>query len=354
MGIARRRHRRLSPWSTTIIKVMSMMWMGGGGTLDSVVQAFGYSRLPYRLFPSPERRRRQRDDATKRHRRFQLANIYTTKESDDPPTTNPKNNDDNHSLSSSSSILPLLQLASAHCTSQALHTFVQLGIPTLLMEDGRSLEDIANEIGPTTNIHALGRCLRLLTTVDILEEELRHPNHKIFFSLTRTGRLLVPCHSSENSSTNDHPPSSSSGMAACIQHWMEQPLWDAWLELPAYIRGDDKNDNDTNNRISTPPFDRANGGISSDYYYNAQDHPQSLAHANDFVKFIHGQEIQAIVELDHWKTLPNHSKVVDIGGHHGQVLSAVGQRYRHLDLYSLDLPAVVDSCLNQPLGVTLI
>jgi hypothetical protein len=163
-----------------------------------------------------------------------------------------------------------------------------------------------------------------LTTVGILKEEEQYDG-TIAFSLTRTGLLLR---------RGRGPPS----MASCIQHWMEQPLWDAWLELPNYIK--------EGTTSSSLPFDRANGGVSSDFYYNAQDHPESLKHANDFVRLIHDNEIQAVVNGFDWASLANknsNQRLVDIGGHHGKVIGAIAQKNPSLDCVCLDLPEVIAS-----------
>jgi hypothetical protein len=110
---------------------------------------------------------------------------------------------------------------------------------------------------------------------------------------------------------------------------MEQPLWGAWLELPTYV-GEGGMD----------PFQRSNGGISSDFWYNEQDNPASLEHANNFVRMIHAREIDAVVNNFDW-SICRGKKLVDIGGHHGQLICAIAKKEPEIDCYCLDLPDVI-------------
>lgn len=212
-----------------------------------------------------------------------------------------------------SSILPvLLKLASAHFSSQALHTATRLGIPDIIGEDALSLDEISQNLGERCNKDALLRTLRLLTTIDVVKETA-----SASFSLTRLGMQL-------RSSSQTTP-----NVASVVQHWMEKPLWDAWLELPDYI---------VNNNGDDDPFARANGGISSDFWYNEKDHPESLQHANNFVRLIHHEEIDAVLNGFDWSV---GKKLVDIGGHHGQLVGAIADQEPTLDCYCLDLPNVI-------------
>ncbi|OEU13208.1 O-methyltransferase [Fragilariopsis cylindrus CCMP1102] len=198
------------------------------------------------------------------------------------------------------------------------------------------------------NKDALLRTMRLLTTIDIVHEEEQHDDRAsstttddddessiiICFSLTKLGKCLR--------SRNSNKPS----MASCIQHWMELPLWDSWLYLSDYIIEDDDDDDDDKNsdkKKNVLPFERANNGISSDYYYNENDHPESLKYANDFVKLIHEQEINAIVNWDYWSLHCRGKRLVDVGGHNGLLVTAIAQKEPTIDCYCLDLPEVISN-----------
>jgi isoliquiritigenin 2'-O-methyltransferase len=216
--------------------------------------------------------------------------------------------------------MPILKLASAHFVSQALFTAIKLNIPDILGEQRLSTDEIASHLGESCNGNALLRTLRLLSTTHILKEETRDETDVVEFSLTKLGKQF-------QRGTKENP-----SMASCIQHWMERPLWDTWLELPEYILGD-RGDLDS-------PFSMANGGRSSDYWYNEQDHPESLIHANNFVRLIHAHEIDAVVNAFDW-TIFRDKILVDIGGHYGNLATVIAEREPKIDCYCLDLPNVI-------------
>ena len=282
--------------------------------------------------------------------------------------------------------LPLLSLASNHFISQAVHTFVKLGLPDVLIcgnqdtESGDSfmtLEDIAEALGPNTNRDALLRTLRLLTTVDILEDKMtgtwedecdgassvRNTIYQnVAFRLTDLGATLQ--------SSNKGVSGSGTSLASCVLHWMEEPLWNVGFALPAFIQGNgvrkyptiistkssaqNAKKNDDNEIGVKDPFTMVNGQ-SSDYYYNKEEHPQSLSHANDFVRFIADNEINAIVDAVDWSSIlwsPNDSvaaldgndkvSLLDIGGYNGKVLDAISTKYPSIECKCLDLPHVIE------------
>jgi caffeic acid 3-O-methyltransferase len=222
-------------------------------------------------------------------------------------------------------ITPLLELSSMHFTSQALHTFVKLGIPDIIGCKKVSLDEIGFKISPNVNRDALLRTLKLLVSAEILHYASDELESEHYFQLTNTGALL-------QSKESDQP-----SMASGIKHWMEEPLWNAWLSLPEYIQGTLKDEKNLD------PFERANG-ISSDYYYNAEDHPESLKFANDFVRFVSDSEIHNIATCIDWSQYEGKT-ILDIGGHNGKVLEAVAASLHHsnnIDFKCLDLPSIID------------
>ena len=289
-------------------------------------------------------------------------------------------------------ILPLLSLASNHFISQALHAFVKLGISDILTSaqnsgDGESfmtLENIAKSLGPNTNQDALLRTLRLLTTVDILEDKMigttwdndegQHENsnnsntiyQNVAFRLTELGSML------QSTDTVDGTKS----LASCVLHWMEEPLWNVGFGVPAFIKGgdtsvlstentkipDDNNNTKMVNSSDMDPFTIVNGQ-SSDYFYNKDEHPQSLKYANDFVRFIADNEIDEIVDAIDWSSILSYANdndmktasrvdngrntvdkvaLLDIGGYNGKVLDAIATQYPSIECKCLDLPHVIE------------
>jgi isoliquiritigenin 2'-O-methyltransferase len=216
--------------------------------------------------------------------------------------------------------IPILKLASAHFVSQALYTAIKLDIPDILGDQQMSVDEIASRLGETCNGSALLRILRLLTTTHILKEETRDDTKTVQFSLTKLGKRF-------QKGTAEMP-----SMASCIQHWMERPLWISWLELPDYIMGLGGDDDS--------PFSMANGGKSSDYWYDEHDHPESLICANNFVRLIHTHETDAVVNGFDW-TVFRHKTLVDVGGHYGGMASAIAEREPMIDCFCLDLPGVI-------------
>lgn len=258
-----------------------------------------------------------------------VSNNYLHGTSGDTANANTDNrdNDDNDDDDIGSSLLPLMKLASAHCASQALNTAVRLKIPDILGENQYSIEELCDAIaGKKCNKDALLRTMRLLTTIDIVREEQHFADGSFCFSLTKLGKCLR--------TTTTANGRTKPSMASCIQHWMEEPLWDSWLGLPAYIE---------EGSTSMLPFERANNGISSDFWYNKEDHPESLRHANDFVRLIHDQEINAVVNFD-WSFCRG-KRLVDIGGHNGLLIAAIAEKEPSIDCYCLDLEDVI---LNAP------
>ena len=268
--------------------------------------------------------------------------------------------------SDEASLFPgLLKLASMHCASQALNTAVRLKIPDLLGDLQLSVEELAvliekdnnNEVEEQMPCHrdALFRTLRLLTTIDVVKEEkatepVPLPSSALpsmSMSMESSFRFsLTPLGKSLRTSTTQEP-----SMASCVKHWMEEPLWDSWLELPDYIREGGFEDKDD----TLLPFERANGAVSSDDYYNKDDHPESLQHANEFVRLVHNHELRAVVEGFDW-SMYSGQRLVDIAGNNGKLAEAIVSHEPTLKCSCLDLPSVIDGIPTGqlPQSVTLV
>lgn len=260
------------------------------------------------------------------------------------------------------SVFPsLLKLASMHCASQALNTAIKLKIPDLIGTQTLSVEELAKLIEASTGNgndtfeqytkscqrDALFRTLRLLATIDIVREvQTPHPTGSLSMSSLDSFHFsLTPLGTSLRTTAN------RASMASCVLHWMEEPLWNSWLELSEYIReGGPELDED-----SVLPFERANGGVSSDFWYNKEDHPESLQHANDFVRLIHDYELKAVVEGLDWSYYSN-QRLVDVAGNNGKLAEAIAASEPTLDCSCLDLPSVIESVPSgqEPKNVKLV
>ena len=241
---------------------------------------------------------------------------------------------------------PLMELASAPFASQALHTFVKLGIPNIIGDSCMNIDQIVETVESRSGCsdeaprriknNGLLRIMRLLAAVGILYEKndadcINGPS----FGLSSTGALL-----------QTNIPGQQS-LAPIILHWMEKPLWNAWSELPDYISGNDAHQEEDSDRL---PFERANG-LSSDEYY-CTDNAESLQHANDFVRYISNGEEEAVLAGYDWSSLSGKT-VVDVGGHQGKIMALIAKKYSDIKCMCFDLPEVV-AAATAPNAVELV
>jgi hypothetical protein len=258
----------------------------------------------------------------------------------------------------------VMDILSANFKSHALHTFVRLGIPDIMGDRSMSIKEISMELSKKNDVEnkdseyniinedGLLRIMRLLTTIEVLYETFvpstnqyrisnrlddnnlfRSESEALVFQLSSLGKQL------QSKLPND------SSLSSIVLHWMEKQLNDSWYELPEHIMGNQLN-----------PFEITNK-VSSDFFYNERDNPQSLKHANDFVKLISDLEIKSIVQHYDWSALDGKT-IVDVGGYNGKVMGAIASYYSdvNLQLKSLDLPDVIARIdkSSVPKGVELI
>lgn len=217
---------------------------------------------------------------------------------------------------SDASVQPLLRLACAHFTSQALNAVVKLGVPDILGDDAKTIGEIASEAAGSPNEEALGRSMRLLCTAGVFNESFRS-NGDPSYALTSAGALLQ----------TQRSPLTQPSLACCVSHWTDKPLWDAWSALPDYVAG----------RVAETPFESANGMTFVEFM---RRNPQSAVPYSEFVRFVSAGEIPALLDAFDWESLSG-STVVDVGGGHGAFMTAVADRFPSIDCVNLDLPEVV-------------
>ena len=249
----------------------------------------------------------------------------------------------------------LLQLSTAHFTSQALHSFVVLGVADVFQDEESvttlTVEDIAHrlkerKINPVSvPIDALYRILRLLTASDVVVQELQQDEsgglETISFGITDTGRLLQQP-KAEATTNSQH------SFAPFVLHWMENPIWDAFSQLPEYILD--------GSNTSIYPFDRAHGGMGAPEYYSQDTHANAKfrQHRSQVAQMVSTSEIPALMKAIDWPSFSDQT-IVDIGGGFGDLMAAVSQTYNQYNLtcVCLDLPSVVHGT-EAPEGVTLV
>lgn len=219
---------------------------------------------------------------------------------------------------------PLLQLASSQFGPLAVSTAVQLGIPDVIGDGTLSAAAIAAELRcrhGEVNIDedALERTLRLLSATGTLRQ---HDEGGIVsvYSLTDVGALLQ---SSED--TPAHQPD----LACCVEYWLSPAVLSAWAALP--------------NRILHGGGDTASAAAETSA--GAQGLVTSL-HGNpsyqQFVRHVSSTEIPALLDAYDWAGVGGGSgTVVDVGGGHGAVTTALGRRYPALQCVNLDVASVI-------------
>ena len=226
----------------------------------------------------------------------------------------------------------LLQLTQSHFAAQALFGFVQLGIPDVLdASHAMTVDEIVSRLKPTNIVRhdVLFRCLRLLCTVGVIQEGAKVVGRtsQSTFSLTDMGELLR---------TSD-----SEGMIPFVMHWMEDPLWNAWSQLPNYLTG---------NEDARPPFDTANGMSASEYYANNLN---SQRHRNAVARYASSKEITSILDAicsDNSylnETTLSGKTIVDIGGGYGDLLFETKRSIPTIGTcYCIDLPDVIQKAIS--------
>lgn len=243
----------------------------------------------------------------------------------------------------------LMELASRHFASQALHAFVKMGLPEILGSTYMSVDQISDLLdeGIGSNLQrrkvnrdGLLRIMRLMVAEGVLVQSTANNEQGITFGLSAKGKLL------RRGGQRD--------LASAVLHWMEAPLWNAWAELPNYIIGDCTVGQDTEEsgrgRVKDVlPFEKANG-MSSDEFY-CQDNAESLKNANAFVRYISNEEEKAVLSGYNWGQLSGKT-LLDVGGHQGKVMGLVASKYPEIKCRCLDLPEVVSSA-TAPEGVEL-
>jgi hypothetical protein len=196
----------------------------------------------------------------------------------------------------------LLELANGFRVSQAIHVAATLGIADLLKDGARSSDDLAAATG--THAGALYRLLRALATVGVFREESgRH------FALTPLSECL------------------RSGAPEPVGPWAvhigEPGLWQAWGSLLDSVRTGEN------------AFRRVHGMSTWDYYAR---NPTAGA---IFDRAMTGHSrLQANAVLKAYD-FGRFGCVLDVGGGHGTLLSAVLAKHRSLRGVLFDQPHVV-------------
>jgi SAM-dependent methyltransferase len=214
-----------------------------------------------------------------------------------------------------------MDTVTGHFKSQALYTIAKLKIADAIGSGCVSIDTITERIETKVRKEALYRCIRLLSTCGFFEEVAGDGfgGPVAMYRLTPMGALLQ---------TRVAPEQKQLSVACIALHNMEPPMWKAWMSLPVYVAG----------HTDALPWDAANGMSIWDYYGT---HEESSRPFNEFMSVISRQHNPVLLNIVPWKEFEG-KRVVDVGGGFGTVACAIKEAFPGIDMYSLDLPDVVE------------
>ncbi|MBA1142290.1 methyltransferase [Mesorhizobium neociceri] len=194
----------------------------------------------------------------------------------------------------------IMRLGLGFAVSQALRVIVELGIPDLLAVGEQSVDELA--AATQSDADALYRVMRLLAPEGVFREVL--PRH---FELTEVGAVL----------RSDRP-----GPGDFVR-MINSEAYLAFGQLPYSVR------------TGKPAFDKVFGSPRFDWL---SEHPEQAALFQRAMVALGQGANEAIAEAYDFKTF---TRIVDVGGGHGQLLSAILARNPHLSGVLFDLPSGV-------------
>jgi hypothetical protein len=194
----------------------------------------------------------------------------------------------------------IMRLGFGFAVSQALRVVIELGIPDLLAGGERSVDELATDTH--SDADALYRVMRLLAPEGVLKEV--RPRH---FELTEVGAVL----------RSDRP-----GPRDFIR-MINSEAYLAFEQLMHSVR------------TGKPAFDKVFGIPRFDWL---SQHPEQAALFQSAMVALSLGSNQAVAEAYDFKPF---TRVVDVGGGHGQLLSAILAGNPHLRGVLLDLPSGV-------------
>jgi SAM-dependent methyltransferase len=194
----------------------------------------------------------------------------------------------------------IMRLGFGFAVSQALRAIIELGIPDLLAAGEKSVDELAD--ATQSNADALYRVLRLLAPEGVLREG--RPGH---FELTECGAVL----------RSDRP---------ALRDFICMINSEAYLAFEQLLHSV---------RTGKPAFDKVFGSSRFDWL---SEHPkQADLFQRAMVGLSQGSN-EAVAEAYDFKPF---TRVVDVGGGHGQLLAAILTRNPHLGGVLFDLSSGV-------------
>ena len=194
----------------------------------------------------------------------------------------------------------IVRLGFGFAVSQALRVIIELGIPDLLAVSEQSVDELAT--ATQSDADALYRVMRLLAPEGIFREVL--PRH---FELTEVGAVL----------RSDRPGPGD---------YVRMINSEAYLAFEQLLHSV---------RTGKPAFDKVFGSPRFDWL---SEHPEQAALFQRAMVALSLGSNEAIADAYDFTPF---ARVVDVGGGHGQLLSAILARNPHLSGVLFDLPSGV-------------
>jgi hypothetical protein len=193
------------------------------------------------------------------------------------------------------------RMISGYWISQAIYAAARFGIPDLLKDGPRSVDDLAAATG--THVESLYRLLRALASVGVfVEQESKR------FALTKLAEFL----------RGDVP-----GSKRALALMMGSEQFRAWSEIEYSIRTGEK------------AFDKVYGEPIFDYLGK---HPEQAAIFDAAMVGIHGRETDDVLDAYDFSSIKT---LADIGGGNGSQLIRMLTRHTQMQGVLFDLPHVV-------------
>ena len=200
------------------------------------------------------------------------------------------------------------QLGIGFAHTQALHTFIQLGIPMFLKAETKSVDAIARHC--EANPDALYRFLRFLSKIGVVELEGQQ------CQLSSMGQLLRA----------DMPGNLTKGLGLMVQ----EPWQLSWKNLEYSIR------------TGASAFEQVHQQAPWEFF---QQHPQYGKPFNEWMTMLSTMGAEALIRHYDFSTART---ICDIGGGQGYLLQAILAQYPQAKGILFDLPFVVkDAALGE-------
>jgi hypothetical protein len=194
----------------------------------------------------------------------------------------------------------VIRLGFGFAVSQALRVMIELGIPDLLADGEQSVDALAAAV--QADAEALYRVMRLLAPEGVLQEV--RPRH---FALTEVGAAL----------RSDRPGP---------RDFVRMINGEAYLAFEQLLYSV---------RSGKPAFDKVFGSPRFDWL---SEHPEQAALFQRAMVALSQGDNEAVAEAYDFGPF---TRIVDLGGGHGQLLSAILARNPHLSGTLFDLPSGV-------------